>query len=381
MRHKMSSDTLRVPRPFHAAGRPQLREPKEIGCFSLIGDREYVHSNRKMGYLVEPEPTSPLDWDLNKGFAKRIPKSHSLVEKLDNLLRWVVDNLEKFSAPCDHGKPTGLHTDFVSYRGLLTVIMCSVYETRENWMLGATKYKDTIYLCQYATEEAVRRNENQSAKEERMTSWGYKFEQYMIAGEPTGVPDTEEGVNEKEEYCTIVRSRLNEVHSLLYGAEVDAVDHRLVEKKPDLVHSPRRYVELKTSRLVDGKRQETNMHKFKLVKWWAQSYLIGIPRVICGFRDDSGLVRKLEDYPLSRMTRLGAEYWTPGDCLSFLEEFLTFVKKNVLDGPQKVVLFEYNAAAKEIRCKEVKQSEARYEAMKILPQWYLDVLDERFSST
>ena len=34
--------------------------------------------------------------------------------------------------------------------------------------------------------------------------------------------------------------------------------------------------------------------RFKLLKWWAQSFLLGIPKIIGGFRDDEGIVRRLE---------------------------------------------------------------------------------------
>lgn len=36
--------------------------------------------------------------------------------------------------------------------------------------------------------------------------------------------------------------------------------------------------------------------RFKLMKWWAQSYLVGIPRIICGFRDDEGIVKNLQTF-------------------------------------------------------------------------------------
>ena len=62
-----------------------------------------------------------------------------------------------------------------------------------------------------------------------------------------------------------------------------------------------RYVELKTNRILDYPRQEVNFKRFKLLKWWAQSYLIGINQVVCGFRDDDGIVHKLRDYAVSDM--------------------------------------------------------------------------------
>ena len=36
--------------------------------------------------------------------------------------------------------------------------------------------------------------------------------------------------------------------------------------------------------------------RFKLLKWWVQSFLIGVPKIVCGFRDDSGIVQKLETF-------------------------------------------------------------------------------------
>ena len=34
--------------------------------------------------------------------------------------------------------------------------------------------------------------------------------------------------------------------------------------------------------------------RFKLIKWWIQSFLVGIPEIISGYRDDNGIVHRLE---------------------------------------------------------------------------------------
>lgn len=41
--------------------------------------------------------------------------------------------------------------------------------------------------------------------------------------------------------------------------------------------------------------------RFKLLKWWAQSFLVGIPRVLCGFRDDDGKVGTIEELSVREM--------------------------------------------------------------------------------
>ena len=35
------------------------------------------------------------------------------------------------------------------------------------------------------------------------------------------------------------------------------------------------------------------MKKFKQIKWWCQSFLVGVPTIVCGFRDDDGIVEKV----------------------------------------------------------------------------------------
>lgn len=55
------------------------------------------------------------------------------------------------------------------------------------------------------------------------------------------------------------------------------------------------------------------VHRFKLLKWWVQSFLVGIPRVLCGFRDDNGLVGTLEEFSVREMPHRakvsGGERW------------------------------------------------------------------------
>jgi RAT1-interacting protein len=47
-------------------------------------------------------------------------------------------------------------------------------------------------------------------------------------------------------------------------------------------------VELKTNRLTEHPRQQANFERHKLLKFWIQSFLAGVPHICCGFRDDFG---------------------------------------------------------------------------------------------
>lgn len=113
---------------------------------------------------------------------------------------------------------------------------------------------------------------------------------------PAGADPTE-GHDENKEYCCVLRSRLA-LHSLVYGAEVDGAEP--TRYNPPHAHlTP--FVELKTTKEIVSDRHKQILHKFKFQKWWSQSFLVGIPRVICGFRDDSGVVRSLQTFAVSTM--------------------------------------------------------------------------------
>ena len=57
--------------------------------------------------------------------------------------------------------------------------------------------------------------------------------------------------------------------------------------------------------------------RFKMIKWWGQSYLVGIPRVVCGFRDFSGNIHTLKTYhvqeipKLAQVRRIDIAYFVP----------------------------------------------------------------------
>lgn len=72
--------------------------------------------------------------------------------------------------------------------------------------------------------------------------------------------------------CSVVKTKLGE-HSLILGAEVDCQTDDKVPNDP-----ARNYVELKTSKIITNEREMRNFEKFKLIKFYFQSFLIGVPK-------------------------------------------------------------------------------------------------------
>lgn len=112
-------------------------------------------------------------------------------------------------------------------------------------------------------------------------------------------PNSQQPVSEAEEFCCIFRRRIGD-HTILYGAEMDGVTSETKIADP-LPLKDLEFVELKTSRAIEHEGQDRNFRKFKLLKWWSQSFLVGIRSVLCGFRDDEGIVRDLKNYSLTEI--------------------------------------------------------------------------------
>jgi RAT1-interacting protein len=152
----------------------------------------------------------------------------------------------------------------------------------DSWELGATLHKGTIYLEEHKGPD---RYEDENAQ--RFTYYGYKFESLCTSSLKPTTRDTPEAIKQRNEapcdtnvqFCSVFSSKLGGF-SLICGGEVDCL--YASKRDPDKFS----YAELKTNRVIKSERQHTNFVKFKLLKTWAQSFLVGIRTVIFGYRDD-----------------------------------------------------------------------------------------------
>lgn len=171
---------IREPRSF-----PSFSVPEIIGSFSLNENRAYISDTRNCKYLRKKNLEHPLRFDLNKGYENVIHKPVGCEnEKLDHILRFIIGNMPKLEDSNDEGacQKTKINVDFVCYRGLLRLIMCTPYENRDPWIILASKYKNTIYLCAMETDSKKHERLNETEKSKRILSYGFKFEQYMLTG-------------------------------------------------------------------------------------------------------------------------------------------------------------------------------------------------------
>lgn len=186
-----------------------------------------------------------------------------------------------------------------------------------------------------------------------MQYWGYKFE--VLSTLPRSWADctrTEiesresETVNNYAQYCSIVRTGIGN-HTLILAGEVDAV----LGCKPDEGDEGQiPYMELKTSEDFDA-RDGKSAVKFerKMCRFWAQSFLLGVPSVVVGFRDRDGGLRRMEEFKtlsIPGIVKRGRKTWDGNVCINFAAKFLDFLRDVVTeDGTWRI---ERKKGAKEI---------------------------------
>lgn len=315
-------------RPF-----PRFNRPEIEGYFSVDGDRKYLDSLCNLKYLKIPPR---INFNLNEGDSSYVEKPSSAdQEQITHLLTFIMKNLN--SVMTTQKKP-----DFVCFRGLLRMLMSTPYEENEPWIVLATKFKSTIYLCAQETEakkcEKLRRTE----RDKKFLRYGFKFENHILSEHPSKMPPGNTiPVIEAEEFSVMFSTEIDGKR-VLYAAEMDGV----ISKEPctnlqDLKTVP--MVEVKVKRRELNQRQLESFYKFKSRNWWLQSFLVGIDTIHVGVRNDNGIVEEVNRIPIKTLSDEAKRnnYWHGTVAMTFLNDFLKTVSKNMkyIDDPN--IVFRY----------------------------------------
>jgi RAT1-interacting protein len=159
-----------------------------------------------------------------------------------------------------------------------------------------------------------------------------------------------ERVSNKAQYCSVVRTGIGQTIMVL-GGEVDAgrstsgfllikwsfqADRLAVvwDSKPMVKGERTNWVELKTSAQINDERGMANFDK-KLMKYWIQSFLLGVPKIVVGFRSQDGILTKIENIATESIpataAKRGVKSWNANMCINFASGFLEFLKRTIND--------------------------------------------------
>ncbi|BEJ00674.1 hypothetical protein CcaverHIS631_0505310 [Cutaneotrichosporon cavernicola] len=294
---------------------PAYRKPVLVTTYSHLPDRHLEPGDASMAYF-RPGGALPGS-DLAYGFDERIERDERLEEHLDGMC-WAL------------GRGGERKGGVVSWRGMMTRIMTAPFEDREGWEMRALALDGSVYLEIWEDRDSA----DYSYKMKENAQWalqsymGYAYEAYATIPEAEDGPEGWSGtVNTNVQWCNVVRSAIGDV-PLFLGGEVDCVRGPVGSPNPGLDAT----VELKTNKVINSERADKIFLK-KLLKHWAQSFLLGVPTVDVGFRTDAGILESRHEFETATLPALaarGGANWTPAPCLHFLSAVLSMLVREVL---------------------------------------------------
>lgn len=86
---RVSQTELFVKKKFEL--HPIFQKPLVLGHYCLDSNRRYQPNASLLKYLYFKEEVG-VNFDLNEGLSKHVPKDESLDEKLDNIFSWLLRN-------------------------------------------------------------------------------------------------------------------------------------------------------------------------------------------------------------------------------------------------------------------------------------------------
>ena len=144
-------------------------------------------------------------------------------------------------------------------------------------------------------------------------------------------------VSNYEQYCSIVQTGIHDIKMILAG-EVDGIWDDIPAPSTQSTSTPTElrpnYVELKTSLRPDNSPQSQQRFERKLNRHWAQSYLLGVPKIVFGYRNRGKTPRLqnvdvLETKDIPSMVQANHRSWEMRPCVYALAQFLGFLKHNM----------------------------------------------------
>ncbi|KAJ7170847.1 RAI1-domain-containing protein [Mycena crocata] len=357
---------------------PAFQQPTQLISFSYTPKRVLEFNDAALRYFVSPPPNAQLSHAYDRW--QRRPEGRA---RIDGLLRALSTARAKRHPLLASG------VGAVAWRGVITRILTAPYEERDAFELNVMRVGGTVYLEEHLSEARLREKNDIEPRHRQQTYFGYAFESYCTSDSPGTInvpqnpgdpPGWGSDVDTNVQWCSVVRTKLGDTRMVI-GGEVDCV-------RGKYTGTPDTFVELKTSLVIRGPHDEVKFEK-KLLKFYMQSFLLGVPEILVGFRTPAGQVTTTQTFrtvEIPRLVRGKAHAWDPARCLRWGDAFLRWLQTQIAGfqngeeqerPPQKTVwraTFRPREGV-ELRlldAREVAEVVAGEERVGFLPQWYWD---------
>ena len=302
---------------------PLIARPSLLGYYSKAKNKLPLISSKEAIRVYQPPSKMPLD------LAKHAYDDRDEEDGQASPVQWVVNCALASDAYKHH--PGQIFT----FRNNLNKLLGTILNPRSEWAIDGTLIAGhtdgSLHL------EIVKLPQKPFPGSGLFNYLGRKFEQVVT------VPLSESQIGPGSECCLVVSLGLG-CHRIVMGAEVDclASSQALIESES--------FLELKTV-----KHNAANLARNQYPKWWVQSFLVGISKIVVGSRDDDkGEIVQVHELKVQELPSLAQAAGFPFDAaqsLRFGEAALSWMFAVAKDQPQKTVRFTFDPHTRLIEAK------------------------------
>lgn len=115
---------------------------------------------------------------------------------------------------------------------------------------------------------------------------------------------------------------------MVLGGEVDCI----WDARPEPPSTKNNWVELKTSAEPTSDRDWEFFIK-KTLRFWLQSFLLGVPKIVVGFRDKQGMLKRVEEFATNDLPGQAkrARSWDGNVAINFGAALLEWLKQTITE--------------------------------------------------
>ena len=278
-----------------------IRKPKEITCYSKSKDGTIsINDTRFLRYYYFPD--EELDKHSLYNLAIGRKDFQNSRNQLDDpcSLRGLLESIQSLESKNN----AVIRANLITFRGIIRKLISCAYEKT----MGDKSFKLDLRVAVFNGQIFIKEVNGAEKEIIDLNSYtGYKFETLTTLDKPVQLVSRDEltkrprrTVENGDEFVTVVRTGIGSCKMIL-GGEVDCVFDFLDED--DKTDSLSHYMELKCTQAIYNFRDTTFFQK-KLFKTWLQCFLIGIPRIVYGFRDSNYDLVCIEEFLTTEVPNL-----------------------------------------------------------------------------
>ncbi|KAI6165742.1 RAI1-domain-containing protein [Pisolithus thermaeus] len=308
---------------------PSIQQPSQLLTFSYDSNHVQEFNDSALRYYVEPPRGADLGFHYEKSIIRPAERG-----RLDALLAALSRFKNTLCASSSSRSTVNIpDVNVICWRGVMTKILAAPYEETDSLELNVMLINGTFYFEEHSSDAKLEEKNATTPRNRLLSYYGYAFESYCTTSQPGGhhdvPPDSQDfpgwggDVNTNIQWCSVVKTKLAD-RRVIMGGEVDCVRGTYYGKTDN-------YVELKTSLSLRNSSDEARFEK-KLLKFYLQSFLLGVPEIVVGFRTPSGRLTALQSFrtmEIPRLVRGKPGAWDPSICLEWGDRFLAFLQSTI----------------------------------------------------